>query len=483
MREWSKPQKQSPAALGIIAVRFLRESLTVAMPLLLASLLGRNDDKPDHIGWLILLITFLILLLSVLRYYFFRFQVENGQLVVCSGILDKQKITIPLEKVQAVHFEQHFLNTLTRTTKVTIDSPGTTKMEVSIDALDLQDAEALRGILLQGRKDGLQAASGGPEPLLSLTGAELLKVGITANHLKAFLLLAGFVFVQMRDFGELFGVEAIGFWESMNVDFEPTWQIITASLAMVVGISMLASVVRTMLQYHDLRVFVGGSGITVSSGFLRKKQQALPKRKMQLVRWHSNLLQRWVGIRLFEMRAAGGQEAKGLHIQFPTLSSEQADRLISMYIPDRPSASALPRTIHPSYAQRKILVQHLPLTLLAGVIAYQWIGWYALILLAYLAYQSVTSFLFQRNFRYWSGVDGLECCESTWGRHVSLFKWEKLQHAVLQQNIFQEKRGLATVHFETAGGVLEIPYVSIEEARGLVDYALFRTESEPLSWN
>jgi uncharacterized membrane protein YdbT with pleckstrin-like domain len=128
-------------------------------------------------------------------------------------------------------------------------------------------------------------------------------------------------------------------------------------------------------------------------------------------------------------------------------------------------------------------VQHLPVTLLAGVIAYQWIDWYALILLAYLAYQSVTSFLFQRNFRYWSGVDGLECCESTWGRHVSLFKWEKLQHAVLQQNIFQEKRGLATVHFETAGGVLEIPYVSIEEARGLVDCALFRTESEPLSWN
>lgn len=483
MRDWSKPQKQSPAALGIIAIRFLRESLTVAMPLLLASLLGRNDDKPDHIGWLILLITFLILLLSVLRYYFFHFRVENGQLVVCSGILDKQKITIPLEKVQAVHFEQHFFNTLTRTTRVTIDSPGTTEMEVSIDALGLQDAEALRSTLLQGRKDGLHASPGGPEPLLRLTTAELLKVGLTANHLKAFLLLAGFVFVQMRDFGELFGVEAIGFWESMNVDFDPTWQIITASLAMVVGISMLASVVRTMLQYHELRVFVDGSGITVSSGYLRKKQQALPKRKMQLVNWHSLPLQRWFGIRLFEMRTAGGPDAKGLHIQFPTLRAEQAERLISLYISDRPSASVPAKRIHPAYAKRKILVNHLPVTLLAGIVAYQWLHGYALFLLIYLAYQSVTSVLFQRNFRYWSGVDGLECYESTWGQRVTLFKWEKLQHAVVQQNIFQERSGLATVRFETAGGVVEIPYISIEEARSLVDYALFRTESEPVGWS
>ena len=483
MRDWSKPQQQSPAALGIIAIRFLRESVTVAMPLLVASLLGRNDDKPDYIGWLILLITFLILLLSVLRYYFFRFRVESGQLVVCSGILDKQKITIPLEKVQAVHFEQHFFNTLTRTTRVTIDSPGTTEMEVSIDALGLQDAEALRSTLLQGRKDGLHASPGGPEPLLRLTTAELLKVGLTANHLKAFVLLAGFILTQIRDLGELFGIGEDGFWDSMNIDVDPTWQIIAVSLALVVSISMFASVVRTMLQYHDLRVFVDGSGITVSSGFLRKKQQALPKRKMQLVKWYSHPLQRWFGIRLFEMRTAGGPETRGLHIQFPILRAEQAERLISIYISDRPSASVSAKSIHPVYAKRKILVNHLPVTLLAGIVAYQWIHGYALLSLIYLAYQSLRSFLFQRNFRYWSGVDGLECYESTWGQRVTLFKWEKLQHAVVRQNIFQERRGLATVHFETAGGVVEVPYISIEEAYRLVDHALFRTESEPVGWS
>ena len=62
------------------------------------------------------------------------------------------------------------------------------------------------------------------------------------------------------------------------------------------------------------------------------------------------------------------------------------------------------------------------------------------------------------------------------GREELVLKWNMIQSVYLQQSIYQEGHDLATVVLNTAGGQVKIPYLTLAEARAIINYALYKVE-------
>jgi len=57
-----------------------------------------------------------------------------------------------------------------------------------------------------------------------------------------------------------------------------------------------------------------------------------------------------------------------------------------------------------------------------------------------------------------------------------------VQQVKLNQSPYQRIHQLATITFITAGGSVELPYISYNDARQLTDYALYLVESKDENW-
>ena len=78
---------------------------------------------------------------------------EADQLHVRKGVLVRDKVNIPLDRVQAVHVEQNLLQRLFNVCGLKIDTAGSAGSELVIHALPWDDAHALRSRLLQSARD------------------------------------------------------------------------------------------------------------------------------------------------------------------------------------------------------------------------------------------------------------------------------------------------------------------------------------------
>ena len=69
------------------------------------------------------------------------------------------------------------------------------------------------------------------------------------------------------------------------------------------------------------------------------------------------------------------------------------------------------------------------------------------------------------------------------GREELVLRWDKIQSVSIEQSIYQEGRDLATVYLYTAGGTVTVPYIRLQEAREVINYALYKIESRNNSFN
>ena len=68
------------------------------------------------------------------------------------------------------------------------------------------------------------------------------------------------------------------------------------------------------------------------------------------------------------------------------------------------------------------------------------------------------------------------------GQEWILARWPKLQAVSISQSLYQRQKGLANLSLSTAGGTITINFISLEAARALADYALYKVESSNTGW-
>ena len=103
------PRRQHIVGLLVLVGWQSRMMLRAAWPILIAAYVQQDSDA-KYFVWAVVAGAGLTLLGAVLHFWRFTFNVVDGAFHVHKGILVREKINIPLERVQAVHVEQNWCN-------------------------------------------------------------------------------------------------------------------------------------------------------------------------------------------------------------------------------------------------------------------------------------------------------------------------------------------------------------------------------------
>jgi putative membrane protein len=97
----------------------------------------------------------------------FTYQLTGDAVVIESGLLSRNRRTIPFDRVQDVDIEQQLLARIFGLAKVSLETGGAGKDEGALDSVSLAEAQRLRGVIRQ-RAAGVhveEAAGEGAEPV------------------------------------------------------------------------------------------------------------------------------------------------------------------------------------------------------------------------------------------------------------------------------------------------------------------------------
>jgi len=124
-------------------------------------IVGRSQDGGGALWELAALVA--VVVLGVLRYLTTRFRIENGQIELRKGLLNKQVIATPADRVRTVDVTAPIFHRILGLAKVEIGTAGAGRERLVLDALTVQEARHLREELIH-RRNLIAARSGASAP-------------------------------------------------------------------------------------------------------------------------------------------------------------------------------------------------------------------------------------------------------------------------------------------------------------------------------
>lgn len=485
--DWSKPQRQSASALIILLFKAFFSLLKVLWPLLIVLILNKKGNSANGYEYFALGISVLSLLRSAIEYYNFRFSITGNNLVIKSGLFTKKTIVLPLDKIQAVHAEQTWLHSLFNVSRLSFDSAGSEKTEVRIEALDKLRTTALKEFILPNKSETTAVENKTrpekEETLITLAGNDILKLGLSSNHIEAFFLIAAFIYSTLSSAG-MSDKELAGGAKWVYDNFGKSSINLALFLAMaVLLISISVSIIKILLTYSDFVISRSAGGYRIKSGLITKKEKFVPFKKIQFISWKANWVRQKIGLFLLQFHAVGNDQIRAkMQIKVPVTRKSFIPLLLKEYHSLLPVAAIPAIHVHKAYIFRRALVFGILPSLILFPFLFSYFQFNSLLILLLAGFVGLSAFLFQKKFRLWIDKEALQIKKGEWGRHELILKWNNIQSILIKQSVYQRKQELATLCLNTAGGKITIPYIQLQQAREIQNYCLYKIESSYENW-
>ncbi|MDP1974133.1 MAG: PH domain-containing protein, partial [Sediminibacterium sp.] len=309
--DWSVPQKLSPVALLLILGKILKDSWPLLLIIVGRMIINNQEEskRNSSVGlFFVLGISVLILLVhfsQLINFFLFRISVQSGELIVNSGFLSKSKTIIPINRIQSIHVIESYLHKLTNTCELKIETAGTDATEIEIKAIGKEKAQLLQELLQHKVEASNLTNSLDQVQIMSIQFRDLLKLAISENHIKTFLIILAFAYSRLEDVKQIFGADTSKMLDQQLDQADLSKSGILTLLIVGFFITLWVSFIRVILRYHEMSVTSNKKGFQMEWGFLQTQQKRLTQNKVQLISWNSNFLRKILGIRILRFFMAG----------------------------------------------------------------------------------------------------------------------------------------------------------------------------------
>lgn len=496
--KFSQPSRQSRVAIGIILIKFIKLTIKAFWPILLSFFIGRKSGGSfieDYLGYVILAFAALNLGGSILTFFRFYFHIEDGSIIIDKGLLKRTKTNIPFERIQTINLQQNILHQMFGVVSLEIDTAGAKKSELTIDALNKEDAEALRKFILEEKEQLTEELSeeqkDAPleevteETILSLDIPDLLKIGISQNHLKSMAILFAFVFSTLNEITDnvtdLVEEQLSGYQEFITSN---NWVLIVGSIFIVAIIAFIYSLITTVLKNFELRLSSRKSGFKIVRGLLNKEEISINKSKVQTISWSDNPLRRAFKMYTLQIEQASSAQADQLKskIAIPGSYFDQVQRVINLVFPKEYNRPEEKHRISILLKYRLLFFTGILPALAATSIGYFNVGLSGLWFLVWIPMVLLSVSLYYKKRSFEINDELLKNNRGTFGNHFELIQLYKIQAVQIKQSWYQRRKALATVELFTAAGSLSIPFIPIEKAEALENFVLYKIENDQRKW-
>jgi putative membrane protein len=480
--DWYTPQKLSPYAFLFIVGKVIKQSWAFLLLFIGGKFLKKEKGIAElGMGYFILIIIGFIVVASipyVIQYLRFRIFIKGNDLIVLKGLFTKKIITIPINKIQSVHAVQSYLHRFTETCELKIETAGEEDTEVEIKAIDEEKAFALQELLKTKPATNDTIATAEPETILGVGFWDIIKLSISENHAKTFLLILAYLLTKMDDVRNLFGIDTAKTINQEADKINYTTNIILAFTVTVLVITLIVSFIRVLLRYYNMKLKISEKGFETEWGFLQTQRKLLIKENIQSISWKNNLLQKILGIKILRVFMAGEKLTNPkVWIRLPIMRERLLAQISSIYQSIWPSQVAPANGIDSSYKWRNTLIIVTPLAVTAAVIVYFKSPWLTLIPLAVLIYFTINNIILQHNYTFWFHQNSIQIIKGVWGREQTLLNFKNVQHVVIKTSPFLRAHHLCTLVLHSAGEEpFTIPYIPVAQANYIANWCLVRVE-------
>ena len=488
-------QRQSPYAILVLTSRLLQSLVKQAGFIIIIILFGgkRSQDKGADAIFITIGLVVLSIIRGLIAYFRSYYSVQDDQFIVEKGLLRTSKVTIPLDRIQAVDFDQTPVHKLVNLVKVNITTAGSDGSEANIEAITLDKATALREVLLsQVTSNNQEHSSVGlaelssidQEPIITLSFLDILKVGFVENHINSALIIFAFL-------ASLFGqIQDVGLLDKLRQyipDASALAADITAIGAVVVVIailSILISLVKTALLYFNLKLLRQQDSFRLSHGLLNTRQFTAKDSKIQVLGWEQTWLQSAFNYStMFFKQASSRSVSAKKRLSIPGCREQHIQAVAEDldYQDSFPDASwSSPSKYYVRYHFRNLIVFVTILLALASVspfVVYISIG-----VIVFGLYRSIGIIKRQRKLSYKIDEDHIQLKGGTFGHRYDMAKSYKVQAVSVAASLYQRRRGLANLVVSTAAGDIKIPILVRSRADKLRDQLLYSAEVSHQPW-
>ena len=488
----SIPTRQSVKGLVLIFIFSVRKFFSIFWPLILVFVFQKNYFENKLIlGVAVIAILALLIIHTILFYLNFIFYVANGEFVLKKGYIRKKTLTIPLDRIQSVNTKQNLIQQVLDVVTLEIDTAGSVAKELKIHALEksfsielqkqLRPGEIKKEVFDSEKQSELTEVS--EELILKLTPTDLLKIGISQNHLRTGLIIIAFgfqIFQQIQDMfkdkAEEYSSEFIGFMSNSN------WALITFLVVFFNIISILFSLFRTVFKYFDFKLVKKEGTYLIESGLINKRNVTIPHGKVQEINWETGPLKQLFGIyHLVFKQAVSGQNRREQLVDAPGCLIGHLEMLKKDLFGEDKLSDALKIHSNPYYFRRLWMIYGWVPVLLSSPFLYgEWIFWVAV-----LAWLSVSAFYCSLILkkRYFSmNNEQIIVSKGAISHQWTQMELHKIQAVEFRQSVFQKKRSLSSLRIMNASGSITIPFIADSMAKQIYNYLLYHTEVSKKRW-
>jgi putative membrane protein len=486
------PTRQSAKGLVLIFIFSLQQFIRMFWPVILVAVFQEKYFKGILVPGIVVIVVLVLLVVHTILYYLnFIFYISNGEFVLKKGYFRKKILTVPLDRIQSVNTKQNLIQQVLNVETLEIDTAGSVAKELKIHALEksysialqnqLRSAELKREVTDSENLD--EVAEVAEEVILKLTPSDLLRIGISQNHLRAGLIIVAFgfqIFQQIQDMfrekADEYSNEFIGFMSNSN------WALITFLVVFFLIISILFSLFRTVLKYFDFKLTKKEGTYRIESGLLNKRNVIIPHGKVQELKWETGPLKKLFGIyHIAFKQAVSDQNRRELQVDAPGCLSNHLEILRNDLFSENKLTDIQKIYTNPYYFRRLWMFYGWIPVLLASPFFYdEWMFWIAVAFWLPVSAYYCSLILKKRYFSM--NNEQIIVSKGAISHQWTQMELHKIQAVEFRQSIFQKKRALSNLSIMNASGSITIPFIDENVAKQIYNYLLYHTEVSQKKW-
>ncbi|MFA6483767.1 MAG: PH domain-containing protein [Bacteroidales bacterium] len=489
--DFSQPRRQSVKGLILIFFQEGRNAIKIFWPLLVPLVLSKHsDNKLLFVGAALAAGVILLMIHTILYYWKFLFYIENQQFILRMGYLNRKTLTIPIDRIQNVNTNQTLVQQFLHVMSVEIDTAGSSKKELKIHALSKPVAVQLAMELsryLESKQTVNQENETKPVPeemlIMRLTNRDLLRIGISQNHLQTAFLIFIFGIQFYNQVKEYFKEKAEQYaQEAFEYISQSGWAIISSMIVFFLILSFLYSMVRTLVLYYDLRLYKLNQSYRIVSGLLNRKNLLIPFRKIQQLNWETGPVKKLFGIyKVNILQATSGVTVKTPQIELPGCLDKHIELLKSdLFGPDALKDKPVIHSNRVYFRRTWIYKGWVPAVLFSPLLFLDWR--YILLLTGWILFMLIFSWQTLKKSYFQISNDQIRVSSGAISHKFKQMEFDKVQHLGFSQSIFYKKLGVASLEIGNASGKITIPFIDVKIARALHDYLLYYAETSNRFW-
>ncbi len=486
----TKPTRQELRGFLVIFVFEVQKILRAFWPVFILifaqkKLLPASITIPMAIGIVILL----ILVHAILYYLNFYFYIDDNQFIIKKGYIRKKVLSIPLERIQSVNTKQNLLQQLLNVYSLEVDTAGSAGKELKIYSLSGSYTDHLTQFLQSHKENANEEKSESISntneevEIIKLSPFDLLRVGISQNHLRTGLIILAFGSQIVDQIQDLFKVETDAYSDTFQNIMSNSGILFYTGLAIfALVVSIFATLVITVIKYYDFKLVKYQKSYRITSGLFNKRKVLLPFNKVQQLNWETGPIKKMFGIFKISFKQAVSKQVQQKQVVDAPGCLEQhiesvRDELFKGDLPDcSEKIYSHRRYFNLLWFVRGLLPAIIPIPLYIFEPLWLIAGGAWLVLSGFYCWMMVRKSYFQ--FNKSQLIVGKGAINTVWQQAAAF----KTQSVDFRQSFFQKRRGLASLRVNNASGQIDIPYIPEDMASKLMNYLLYHVETSDEKW-